>query len=171
MQTQIINTHTIKKELMEMSYQVPDGVGISEIKLVVNNYEWRAKEDTIIIWTVWEKWWYYDWWVLKWIQTWAVVTQDDKDQRQLFRWTLKDYERYVEDQLHLWSGDQIWVRSSQWYCNLVVYWRMDPQQDRVDELKNKVVAWTATTSEKEELALLTWWIYVVQNNTNNCSCS
>ena len=170
MQSQIVHTDTIAKDIMAMSYQVPVGTWISSLKLIVNNYGWVNKDDTIILRAVWEQWWQYNSWTLEWIATWIAVTDEEKDQRQIFRWVLKDYERYIEDQLFLWSWDQIRVYSTHWYCNLMMFWSMDPQEDIVDTLKWKVVDWTATTADKEKLALLTWGIYVVQNNTNNCSC-
>jgi len=168
---QLIRTYTIPKESMELFYQVQDDFDITDAKIMTNNYEWNDKEDTVIIWAVWELWWALSWGNLTWIVTGNTVTPEEKDQHQLFRGTLKWYERYVEENIHLWDWDQIRVRSSRWYCNMMLMWKLNTWWSKIEDLKQKVLDGTITTAEKEELALLMWWIYVVQNNTNNCNCS
>jgi hypothetical protein len=169
---EIINTHTFKKNQMYLAYSVPVDTWIDEVKVVVNNYFWAGKEDTIIIWFVWWPWRALVWWVLQRVATWAVVSDDEKNQRQLFRWTLQDYERYVEENLTLWDEDQIRTRSKQWYCNMITFWEVQVWAVRANTLKWLVIAGTATEAEKQELALLTAGWYNINNNncTNNCSC-
>jgi len=169
---QLIRTYTLPRNSIELFYQVPDDFDITRWKFMVNNYIGNWKSDTVTIRAVGEIWRYMDNWTLKRTQTWNVVTQEDMDRRQLFRWKLDDYERYVEDHISLWDGDQIRTTSTQWYCNMMLVWELNHAWSLIEDLKDKVIDWSATQADKEKLALLSWWIYVIQtnNNTNNCSC-
>ena len=169
---QIINTHTFKKDQMVLAYQVPTWAGITDLKIVVNNYEGIVKDDEIIIRTVGDPGRQIVGWVLQRIATWTPVTQDEQDQRKLFVWTIKDEERYIEENLFLGSGDQIRTRSKHGYCNMVSYGDLDIAAIYIEQLRQKVMDWTITETEKQNLALLTAWGYNYNENncTNNCSC-
>lgn len=166
---QIVATYNFPKEILEKIYEVPAWAGISNLKIVVNNYKSINKDDTITIYTVWWPWRYLSWSLLKRVGSWTDVTDDEKEQRMLYRWTLKNLERYVEENLYFWDLDQIWWYSYWWNSNLICYWDVESTSVYIETLKWKVVDWTITAWEKEQLALLMWWSY--NYNENNCNCS
>ena len=164
---QILATYTIEwpQWNIEMVYQAPENSGITQWKLVVNNFS----DDMVIVYLVWWPWRELVWWVLQWVW-WSEVTEEERKQRILYWWNLKRYERFVEDWLMFWDLDQIWAEWKIGVSNIEVRWDLDIWAYRKEELKEKVLLWTATAADKQELMLLSWWAYVVQNNTNNCSC-
>jgi hypothetical protein len=165
---QILATHTIDWVQWDVQkiYQAPADSGITDGKLIINNYS----PDNIVVYSVWAPWWEIVWNDLNWIW-WALVSEAERKQRALFRGELKQYDSEVIDWLLLWDEDQIRAEWKSWICNVVLFGDLNSTAARVEELKGKVLLWTITVWEKEELMLLSWWAYVIQNNTNNCSCA
>lgn len=167
---QILATHTIQWPQGDIKkvFESPTDSGITDCKLIINNYS----PDNIVVYTVWSPWWQLVGGDLQWISTWLSVTEAERKQRILYTWELKQYDQIQLDWLLFWDEDQIRAEGKIWICNIILFGNVDSTASRVEELKGKVLAWTITVSEKEELMLLSWGAYVVQtnNNTNNCSC-
>ena len=162
---QILATHTIDWAQWDIQkvFQAPADSGITDGKLIINNYS----PDNIVVYSVWAPWWELVWGILQWIW-WGEVSEEDRKQRALFIWDLVQYERVIEDGILLWDEDQIWAEWKHWICNIVLFGDIDSTAARVEELKLLVLAWTITDAEKEELMLLSWWAYQVNINTNSC---
>ena len=158
--TAIIDT-SIKKV-----YESPADSGVTHWKIVISNYS----PDIVTVYMVWTPWWDLTWWELTWVWSWTPVTFDDKKRRILYKWELKQYERFVEDNLMFGDENQIRAEWEKGICNIIIFGDLDVAAAEVEVLKGKVLAWTATSGEKEKLMLLSWGAYNVNNNVNNCNC-
>lgn len=86
-------------------------------------------------------------------------------------------ENVIRDKIIMNLWDRIIVQSEKWKCSFMAFgeydlWQVANQgfEREVVRLKNKVILWTDTPADREDLMLLTGWAYVIQNNTNNCNC-
>lgn len=147
-------------------YQCPTDSGITDVKMIINTYS----KDTVKVYTVWAPGWALVWWELQWSATWVAVTEEEKKQRAICVKELQQYERLVDDWLLIWDEDQIWWEAETWVANIVLFGDINSAWAEIEDLKTKVLLWTATAADKEKLMLLTWWAYQINNNTNNCSC-
>lgn len=159
---QILATSILKD--MKKIYEAPTDSGITDVKLILNTYS----KDTVKVYTVWAPGRALVWWELQWSATWVAVTEAEKKQRAICVKELQQYERLVDDGLLIWDEDQIWWEAEIWTANVVLFGDINSAWAEIEDLKTKVLLWTATAADKEKLMLLTGWAY--NYNVNNCSC-
>lgn len=134
-------------------YIAPTDTCIDDLFLICSNI-WNTSKDEISVWT--------------------HIAWEASDVREtsaiMFNKSIGIWELIEIRDIKLWPWDSIWVHSVQWTTTFTAYWEEIIWSKTIDDIKIKVLLWTATVGEKEQLALLTWWIYVIQSNVNNCNC-